>query len=232
MDGERNNSNDNIDRLDRGSRGDNRRFREDDYGKQRMNNMQKFKGPRKDGGFGDRRHGKSHEYSMEMDDPSEFKNSRRVIESLHSRNKTPNKNQDSTDQKEIGGLFIPKKPSPSLHDHIIPVPCLPDHIIVDILSRLPAEFVLEYRTVCKLWKALTTTTKFIDLHLKQSSPSLIYQFTLYNANRGYSDRVVQNELCPVEEWINGSSKNSDLEFKDTLESKLLSLFGTLSHKKH
>ncbi|XVF31327.1 hypothetical protein REPUB_Repub16aG0136200 [Reevesia pubescens] len=66
--------------ISRGSLGDNRRFREDDYGRQRMNNMQKFKGPKKDGGFGDGRHGKSHEYSMEMDDPSEFKNSRRVIE--------------------------------------------------------------------------------------------------------------------------------------------------------
>ncbi|XVF06075.1 hypothetical protein REPUB_Repub06bG0017100 [Reevesia pubescens] len=81
MDGGRNYSNDKFDRSYGGSRGDNRRFREDDYGRQRMNNkMQKFKGPRKDGGFGNRHRGKSHEYSKEMDDPCEFSNSRRVIE--------------------------------------------------------------------------------------------------------------------------------------------------------
>ncbi|XP_039032212.1 uncharacterized protein LOC120167191 [Hibiscus syriacus] len=67
MNGGRNYS-DNSDRSYRDSRCNNRRFGEDDYGKQITNNMQKFKG------------GKSREHSREMDDPSEFKNSRRVIE--------------------------------------------------------------------------------------------------------------------------------------------------------
>ncbi|XWS57523.1 hypothetical protein CRYUN_Cryun09bG0181600 [Craigia yunnanensis] len=80
MNGGRNYSNDKFDRSHRGSWDDNRRFGEDYYGRQRKNNMQKFKGARKDEGFGNRHRGRSHEYSMEMDDPSEFKNSRRVIE--------------------------------------------------------------------------------------------------------------------------------------------------------
>ncbi|KAL4376294.1 hypothetical protein GQ457_02G036160 [Hibiscus cannabinus] len=67
MNGGRNYSN-NLDRSYRDSQGNNRRFGEDEDGKHRTNNMQKFKG------------GKSREYSREMDDPSEFKNSRRVIE--------------------------------------------------------------------------------------------------------------------------------------------------------
>ncbi|XVE89671.1 hypothetical protein DITRI_Ditri20bG0014600 [Diplodiscus trichospermus] len=80
MDGGRNYSNDNFGRSYRGSRGDDRRFREDDYGKQRMNSVQKFKGPRKDGGSGNKHRGRSHENGMEMYDPCEFRNSRRVIE--------------------------------------------------------------------------------------------------------------------------------------------------------
>ncbi|KAK8573492.1 hypothetical protein V6N13_009583 [Hibiscus sabdariffa] len=67
MNGGRNYSN-NLDRPYRDSRGNSRRFGEDEDGKHRTNNIQKFKG------------GKSREYSREMDDPSEFKNSRRVIE--------------------------------------------------------------------------------------------------------------------------------------------------------
>ncbi|GMI94514.1 Organelle Zinc finger 2, slow embryo development1 [Hibiscus trionum] len=74
-----------------GSRGNNvRSYAKGDYkfrkdsrsGRNRnSNNMQKFKGGRKDGGFGNRGWGKSGEYGKEMDHhPSEFSNSRRVIE--------------------------------------------------------------------------------------------------------------------------------------------------------
>ncbi|PPD86094.1 hypothetical protein GOBAR_DD16964 [Gossypium barbadense] len=80
MDGERNSS-DNFNRSYRGSRGDNRRFGDGDYGKQRTNNMEKLKGGKKDGAFGNGYRGKSREYSREMDDDAiEFRNSRRVIE--------------------------------------------------------------------------------------------------------------------------------------------------------
>ncbi|KAE8711522.1 putative ankyrin repeat domain protein [Hibiscus syriacus] len=81
-DGRNNNSNNNWDRSHRGSRGDNRRFGGDEHGRQRMkNNMQRCKGGRKDGGFGGRPRGKSLDYGKETDhDPSEFSNSRRVIE--------------------------------------------------------------------------------------------------------------------------------------------------------
>ncbi|KAK8484336.1 hypothetical protein V6N13_052185 [Hibiscus sabdariffa] len=82
MDGRNRHSNNNWDRSRQGSRGDNRRFGEGGHDRQRMkNNMQRFKGGRKDGGFGNRAWGKSGEYGKEMDhDPSEFRNSRRVIE--------------------------------------------------------------------------------------------------------------------------------------------------------
>lgn len=73
-DGRRNNSNSNFNRSHRGSRGDNRRVGEDDNGRQKG-------GGRKHGGFGNRPWGKSREYGKEVDhDPSEFRNSRRVIQ--------------------------------------------------------------------------------------------------------------------------------------------------------
>lgn len=71
MGGRGSNSKNNFDRSFRGSQDDNRRFREDDYGRPRTNNTQRF---------GNKRDGRSREYNMDMDDPSEFRNSRRVIE--------------------------------------------------------------------------------------------------------------------------------------------------------
>ncbi|XVF57454.1 hypothetical protein PTKIN_Ptkin06aG0206900 [Pterospermum kingtungense] len=71
MDSRRNNSNNGFDRSYRGSQGDGRRFRDDDNGRPRTNNVQRFD---------NKRHGRSQEYSKDTYDPSEFSNSRRVIE--------------------------------------------------------------------------------------------------------------------------------------------------------
>ena len=58
---------------------------------------------------------------------------------------------------------------------------LPDDIIIDILSRLPAECVLECRKVCRLWLALTSTPHFIEMHLKRATPE-IFVHCLYYPN--------------------------------------------------
>ncbi|XP_058191708.1 putative F-box protein At3g23260 [Rhododendron vialii] len=49
---------------------------------------------------------------------------------------------------------------------------LPEDILIDILSRLPGDYVLECRRVCKQWLALTLTPNFIELHLKRATPVL------------------------------------------------------------
>ncbi|KAI8531802.1 hypothetical protein RHMOL_Rhmol11G0164200 [Rhododendron molle] len=49
---------------------------------------------------------------------------------------------------------------------------LPEDILIDILSRLPGDYVLECRRVCKQWLALTSTPNFVELHLKRATPVL------------------------------------------------------------
>ncbi|KAJ4831490.1 hypothetical protein Tsubulata_004721 [Turnera subulata] len=52
---------------------------------------------------------------------------------------------------------------------------LPDEIIIDILSRLPADFIFECRRVCKRWQALTRTTFFVELQLVRATPTILTQ---------------------------------------------------------
>lgn len=46
---------------------------------------------------------------------------------------------------------------------------LPDDIIMEILSRLPAKRVIKCRRVCRSWKSLTSTQYFINLHLSRAA---------------------------------------------------------------
>ncbi|PIA30090.1 hypothetical protein AQUCO_05700064v1 [Aquilegia coerulea] len=46
---------------------------------------------------------------------------------------------------------------------------LPDHIIEDILSRLPTNSLLRFRCVCKTWCNIISDCFFMLLHLKRSS---------------------------------------------------------------
>ncbi|PSS28887.1 F-box protein like [Actinidia chinensis var. chinensis] len=52
---------------------------------------------------------------------------------------------------------------------------LPEEIIIDILSRLPADCVLKCRRVCKEWLALTSTPYFTKMHLKRAAPVIFVQ---------------------------------------------------------
>ncbi|KAL3538373.1 hypothetical protein ACH5RR_001739 [Cinchona calisaya] len=46
---------------------------------------------------------------------------------------------------------------------------LPDEILVQILTKLPAKSVVRCRCVCRRWKALTSTPAFLELHQKNSN---------------------------------------------------------------
>ncbi|KAF7126396.1 hypothetical protein RHSIM_Rhsim11G0104400 [Rhododendron simsii] len=52
---------------------------------------------------------------------------------------------------------------------------LPEEILIDILSRLPGNCVLECRRVCNQWLALTSTPSFVEMHLKRAAPVLFVQ---------------------------------------------------------
>jgi F-box interacting protein len=58
--------------------------------------------------------------------------------------------------------------SPSLLDAPL-APNIPDDVIVNILSRLPAEYVMQCRRVCKKWRALTSSPYFVELHIKRGA---------------------------------------------------------------
>ncbi|KAJ4832903.1 hypothetical protein Tsubulata_048203, partial [Turnera subulata] len=50
---------------------------------------------------------------------------------------------------------------------------LPDEIIIEILSRLPADFIVECRRVCKRWLVLTTTPAFAELQLMRATTVIV-----------------------------------------------------------
>ena len=55
------------------------------------------------------------------------------------------------------------------------VPYFPKEIVSDILLRLPPETLQSLRFVCKAWHKITLTHDFIDTHLRQTEPVLIFQ---------------------------------------------------------
>ncbi|KAL9237042.1 hypothetical protein vseg_011632 [Gypsophila vaccaria] len=64
---------------------------------------------------------------------------------------------------------------------------LPEELIVDILSRLPVKSLLRFKSVCKSWRDLINTRRFIKLHLKRSQESNSGGIiTLYHDTRLYS----------------------------------------------
>ncbi|XP_060171385.1 F-box protein At3g07870-like [Lycium barbarum] len=52
---------------------------------------------------------------------------------------------------------------------------LPDCLIIDILSRLPADYLLRCQRDCRVWKALISSQYFSTLHLRRARPELIIQ---------------------------------------------------------
>ncbi|KAI9112021.1 hypothetical protein K1719_016917 [Acacia pycnantha] len=55
-------------------------------------------------------------------------------------------------------------------------PYLPEEIITNILSRLPAKSVIRFQCICKYWKNLLKTPSFIADHLRHNhqNPSVIF----------------------------------------------------------
>ncbi|KAH7834206.1 hypothetical protein Vadar_013766 [Vaccinium darrowii] len=52
---------------------------------------------------------------------------------------------------------------------------LPQEILIDILSRLPGDCVLECQRVCKEWLALISTPSFVEMHLKRATSVFLVQ---------------------------------------------------------
>ncbi|GAA0158905.1 hypothetical protein LIER_38750 [Lithospermum erythrorhizon] len=55
------------------------------------------------------------------------------------------------------------------------VALLPDDILIDILSRLPAHSILQCHRVCRDWRALTSTRQFAEMQFRRAESTIFMQ---------------------------------------------------------
>ncbi|KAF9611247.1 hypothetical protein IFM89_028317 [Coptis chinensis] len=84
-------------------------------------------------------------------------------------------------------------------------------LISDILSRLPMEDVLRFRSVSKEWYALTTDSAFIQMHLKRASclPRRIFLEAKTNVDLHEEDHGPIASLCLLE-TVNGMWRGKEI----------------------
>lgn len=70
---------------------------------------------------------------------------------------------------------LPVSPQPRKKIVFFGMPCswlalasLPDDLILEILSRLPAKSVVRFKCVCKGWLVMISSRRFADVHLEFS----------------------------------------------------------------
>ncbi|KAI3852850.1 hypothetical protein MKW92_049192, partial [Papaver armeniacum] len=88
----------------------------------------------------------------------------------------------------------------------------PDHIVMDILSRLPVKSLMQFMSVCKHWLFLIKqNTKLINLHCirSKSRPSLLYINPLLIASLEESKTLHQSISCA--EIVEASTGGEDEE---------------------
>ncbi|KAJ4838767.1 hypothetical protein Tsubulata_040787 [Turnera subulata] len=98
-------------------------------------------------------------------------------------------------QKLLGGVYSKK----------VEIESLPDDLIINILSRLPADHVLECRRVCKRWRALTSTSSFARLQLKRATPGILAGCMNYRNPRCiYVNSASEGLLQPMRRFLNAA----------------------------
>ncbi|XP_059661810.1 F-box/kelch-repeat protein At3g06240-like [Cornus florida] len=83
-------------------------------------------------------------------------------------------------------------------------PYLTQHLIVEILSKLPVKALLRFKCVSKRWRSLISDPHFIKAHLNQSLTT--------NSNIQTQRILVATPFCPLRVYtvsIGGSSDNDD-----------------------
>lgn len=81
---------------------------------------------------------------------------------------------------------------------------LPNDIVVNILSRLPAYSVLESQGVCKKWQELTSSPQFVELHLRNvTASSTFVSITEYcdeNIDMFFFDEQAKKDKRVIKIW--------------------------------
>ncbi|XP_022878786.1 F-box protein CPR30-like [Olea europaea var. sylvestris] len=95
---------------------------------------------------------------------------------------------------------------------------LPFHIILDILSRLPAQSILTCKLVCKKWLCLISTPEFANLHLFRSTPGLV----VFIHESGGA------EFCRLFEFNDNALDHHDLHYDPEIKFELSASLGISS----
>ncbi|KAL8552286.1 hypothetical protein ACS0TY_001108 [Phlomoides rotata] len=89
---------------------------------------------------------------------------------------------------------------------------LPYDIIENILSRLPAKYLLRFKVVCKLWEAMISDPTFAETHFQQynnsSSQNLLAWEKLYDFYQGLYVAEIPNDHFQFVSGIQHSRKYS------------------------
>ncbi|OVA16045.1 F-box associated domain [Macleaya cordata] len=116
---------------------------------------------------------------------------------------------------------------PSVNNHLHhllavddPLPDLPYHIIIDILSRLPAECVFQCQHVSRPLDVLTTTPFFTHTHLNQATPVIIVQSFSQSSDRDIKFYFIDKGAKKIE------ATSMKLEFCSMDKKDPIMLFGS------
>ncbi|OVA05816.1 F-box domain [Macleaya cordata] len=102
------------------------------------------------------------------------------------------------------------------------LPNLPYHIIIDILSRLPAECIFRCQRVSRPLDVLTTTPYFIRTHLNQATPVIVVQ-SFSQSNGRYIKLYFINEKAKK---IEAYAKSMPLALRCMAIDNPIMLFGS------
>ncbi|CAJ2638503.1 unnamed protein product [Trifolium pratense] len=90
------------------------------------------------------------------------------------------------------------------------LPTLPFDLIVEILCRLTVKFLLQFRCVCKSWKSLISSPKFVKKHLRLSTTRLVHTLTSStNQSHNYILNSIFNDVSPNVALLKYHSKHLD-----------------------
>lgn len=95
-----------------------------------------------------------------------------------------------------------------MEDPTVPIPKLPNDVIIYILTWLPVKPLMKFKCVCKSWRVLISSQQFVKAHLKnlKSDPNLTYGIFIKERRGNLKQCSVNSVLYePV-------SETSDLSF--------------------
>ncbi|RHN72395.1 putative F-box domain-containing protein [Medicago truncatula] len=109
----------------------------------------------------------------------------------------------SDPNSSAGTLTSPSSSSITPGDSLpLPLPTLPFEIQVEILSRLPVKYLMQFQCVCKLWKSQISKPDFVKKHLRVSNTRHLFLLTFSKLSpelviKSYPLSSVFTEMTPT-----------------------------------